>query len=201
MPPMTAHGPMTELEWSLVQAAAADDRDAVTRITAQIDALEYARRARLTSRTALGDAALWYAAAGQPVFPCQVGGKAPLTPHGFADASTDPDRIRAWWGAVPGANIGLRTGVLFDVVDIDAPLGLIRFYERHMDPGDSPPVRAISLTPHGRHLYFDADPTQRNRAGLLPGVDVRATGGYVIAPPSRTPAGDYRWVAGREWTP
>lgn len=199
--PMTAHGPMTDLEWSLVQAATRDDHDAVTRITAQLDALEYARRARLTSPTALADAALWYAAAGQPVFPCQPGGKAPLTRHGFTDATTDPGQIRAWWREAPQANLGLPTGVLFDVVDIDTPLGLVRFYERHMDPGDSPPVRAIALTPRGRHLYFDADPEQRNRAGLLPGVDVRATGGYVVAPPSRTAAGDYRWIPGREWTP
>jgi len=192
---------MTDLEWSLVEAARRDDQDAVGRITAQLDAIEYAHRARLTSPTALCDAALWYAHQGQPVFPCHVLGKAPLTRHGLNDATTDPQQIRAWWRAAPQANVGLPTGHLFDVVDIDNPLGLIRFYERHMDPGDSPPVRAIALTPRGRHLYFDADPDARNRAGLLPGVDVRALGGYVVAPPSRTQDGAYRWVAGKEWRP
>lgn len=192
---------LTELERELVEAAARDDQAAVERLTAQIDALEYARHARLESPTALVEAALWYAAHGQPVFPCRPEGKAPLTRHGFTDATTDPAVIRAWWKAAPLANIGLPTGVLFDVIDIDRPEGLVRFYEKHMDPGDSPPVRAISLTPHGRHLFFDAQPEARNKAGLLPGVDVRALGGYVVAPPSRTPDGMYRWVPGREWRP
>jgi len=192
---------MSDTEWELLDAAERDDQDAVKRLTAQLDALEYAHRARLTGPTALLDAALWYAHHRQPVFPCHPDGKAPLTRHGFTDATTDPDRIRAWWAAAPGANVGLPTGVLFDVIDIDTPEGLVRFYERHMDPGDSPPVRAICTTPHGRHLYFDPNPERRNRAGLLPGVDVRAVGGYVIAPPSRTPDGLYRWVPGREWHP
>lgn len=199
--PLTTYGPMSDLEWALAQAAARDDQEEVTRLTAQLDALEYARRARLNSPTALGDAALWYAAAGQPVFPCHTHGKAPLTRHGLNDASTDLAKIRAWWTAAPQANIGLATGHLLDVIDLDTPTGLIRFYEKHIDPGDSPPVVAIALTPHGRHLFFEANPERRNRAGLYPGVDVRARGGYVIAPPSRTPDGMYRWVAGREWRP
>lgn len=198
---MTAEMTEAELERELVDAATRDDQAAVGRILAQLDALEYARRARLTSATALADAALWYAAAGQPVFPCHPGGKAPLTRHGLKDASADPATIRAWWAAAPQANIGLPTGIRYDVVDIDTAAGLIKFYERHMDPGNSPPVRAIALTPHGRHLFFDARPEARNKAGLLPGVDVRALGGYVVAPPSRTPDGRYRWVPGRELKP
>lgn len=192
---------LTELERELIAAAQRDDQAAVARITAQLDALEYAHRARLDSPTALAESALWYAHHGQPVFPCQPEGKAPLTRHGLNDASTDPERIRAWWAAAPQANIGLPTGHLVDVVDIDTPAGLIRFYEKFMDPGDSPPVLAIALTPHGRHLFFAAQPEARNRTGIVPGVDVRAMGGYVIAPPSRTADGLYRWIPGREWTP
>lgn len=192
---------LSDLERELIEAARWNDDAAVARITAQLDALEYAHRSRLTAPTALRDAALWYAHHGQPVFPCQPGGKAPMTKHGLNDASTDPERIRAWWAAAPQANIGLPTGHLFDVVDIDTPAGLIKFYEKFMDPGDSPPVRAIALTPHGRHLFFDAQPQARNRTGIVRGVDVRALGGYVVAPPSRTESGFYRWVPGREWTP
>ena len=39
--------------------------------------------------------------------------------HGLHDTTTDLDLIRAWWTANPRANIGLRTGLSFDVIDLD----------------------------------------------------------------------------------
>ena len=49
--------------------------------------------------------ALAYAAAGVPMFPCVPGGKVPLTSNGFLDATTDVDRVRAWWTQHPQANV------------------------------------------------------------------------------------------------
>lgn len=43
----------------------------------------------------LGDAAMEYATRGWPVFPLQVRGKAPLTAHGFRDASREQAQVRA----------------------------------------------------------------------------------------------------------
>lgn len=67
------------------------------------------------------DAALDYAARSWPVFPCEPRGKRPLgrlVPHGLKEATTDPAVINGWWAKEPEANIGLRTGVSFDVLDI-----------------------------------------------------------------------------------
>jgi hypothetical protein len=58
--------------------------------------------------------ALWYAGGGIHVFP--VNGKAPLTPHGFHDATTDKTQIETWWDRFPGAGIGTPD---FDAVDVD----------------------------------------------------------------------------------
>ena len=52
----------------------------------------------------------------------------------------------------------------------------------------------------GRHLYFcyPGFPLN-NRTGIAPGLDIRADGGYVVAPPSIHPSGRaYVWVNGRE---
>ena len=70
------------------------------------------------------NAALDYAAQGWPVFPCQPRGKAPLTTHGFKDASTEPegDSTRGGTrGRTPTVGIAVPAGYI--VVDIDGPNG------------------------------------------------------------------------------
>jgi len=66
--------------------------------------------------------ALLYAGWGLPVFPCEAGGKRPLTAEGFLEATTDEARIRGWWSRWPNANVaiptGERSGLL--VLDVDA---------------------------------------------------------------------------------
>ncbi|MGI5215345.1 bifunctional DNA primase/polymerase [Plantactinospora sp. CA-290183] len=157
-------------------------------------------------------AALEYAAAGVPVLPlhaptatgcdcgrpdCDRPGKHPrwhrtLLRHGLHDATTRPDRIRQWWARWPGANLGLRTGIRFDVCDIDGRAGLAALRDRLGDrPVPGPVVRTGS---GGWHVYLAPTGTG-NRAGLLPGVDWRGVGGYVVVPPSRHASGaHYRWV-------
>ena len=51
--------------------------------------------------------ALAYAQAGWPVLPVALEVKAPLTRHGFYDASTDPEIVARWWNEWPRARIGL----------------------------------------------------------------------------------------------
>nr|MDT0657159.1 bifunctional DNA primase/polymerase [Micromonospora sp. DSM 115978] len=128
---------------------------------------------------------------------CDSPGKHPhwhriLLPHGLRDATTRPDLIMQWWARWPGANIGLRTGERFDVCDIDSRDGLAAMRELFGGrPVGGPLVRTGS---GGWHLYLR--PTGAgNRAALLPGVDWRGAGGYVVAPPSRHVSGNhYRWI-------
>ena len=83
-------------------------------------------------------AALRYAELGYPVFPCVPGGKAPLTEHGFHDATVDPEQIERWWTQHPSANIGIPTEGLV-VIDIDG--------DGNLWPGD--PERGASLAQTG----------------------------------------------------
>ena len=57
---------------------------------------------------------------------CGQAGKHPLgslVPHGVKDATCNRARVLAWWTRHPQANIGLATGHLFDVLDVDGPAG------------------------------------------------------------------------------
>lgn len=187
---------LTPTEQALVDAAARDDQGEVQRLTDIIDVEEAVRQARLNAPDALLNAALWYASQGVAVFPCRPGGKAPLTSHGFKDATTDLEQVRAWWTATPDANIGLPTGLRFDVFDVDGPEGTIALGEVK-DAGGMPEVLAWVQTPRGFHYYVTPS-GHGNTTNLLAKVDHRGAGGYVVAPPSRTADGTYRWVRGHE---
>lgn len=138
----------------------------------------------------LGGAALWYGAQGHLVFPLRATTKVPATAHGFKDSSMDADTIRAWWTENPAYNIGLTTGHLFDVIDVDGPEGIRNVAD--MAP-KIPPIIGIVATPRGYHLYIK--PTgDRCATAIVPGIDYRGIGGYVVAPPSTVNGVTYRWL-------
>ena len=156
------------------------------------------------------DAALAYARHGIPVLPvhspaadgscscerpgCERPGKHPRLRHGLTDASVDPRRIEMWWQRWPAANVGLRTGVLMDVADIDSPGGWHGL--RHLLGGAMPAGPQVRTGGGGWHFWF-RPLGYGNRVRLLPGVDWRGAGGYVIAPPSRhVERTTYYWVVG-----
>jgi hypothetical protein len=184
-------------------------------LPAQLAALEHddeQRRARLTAPDALANAATWYAEHGWPVFPLKPTGKTPLTRNGFKDATVDLEQIRAWWTATPQANIGTPTGLRFDVIDVDGPDGYLSLADMwHIGcPPDccadtvclpdrtvilGHPVLAMAYTGGGGRHILIAPTGQGNGARLVPGIDVRGAGGYVVLPPSlHETGGRYDWI-------
>jgi hypothetical protein len=142
-------------------------------------------------------AALVLAGAGIPVFPCVAGGKRPLTPRGFLDATTDPGRIGAWWRARPDANIAVPTGAAsgLDVVDVDRRENGSGFavFAAAQGAGVGDRWAMVVATPSGgAHYYYPADPDrpQPSWAGGAAHVDFRGDGGYVVVPPSTGGAPD-----------
>jgi len=141
--------------------------------------------------------ALAYAWRGWPVFPCRPGRKEPDTPHGFKDATTDPGRITAWWTGVPGRNVAIATGAPGpDVVDVDVRPGGSGYpaYRRLQQAGLLESSLAIVATPSGGlHAYYTGT---SQASGRLPGhhLDFKATGGYILAPPSTVGGRPYRQV-------
>jgi Bifunctional DNA primase/polymerase, N-terminal len=156
--------------------------------------------------TALLEAALRYASAGWPVFPCNPDGtpapdeKAPLTRHGFKDASTDPPLIRGWWTRWPDANVAIATGLPGpDVLDVDkhddgdgfAAFG--RLKRAGLLTGAGALVRTRS---GGLHAYYTGTSQPSARLPALH-LDFKAAGGYVIAPPSRVLGRGYELLGHR----
>ena len=134
------------------------------------------------------------------MLPCKPLDKAPhgwLVPHGLKDASSDPDVVRRWWRKVPAANIGLIAGLAFDVLDIDGDAGVAALCEAI--PAGAPTINGPTATSgRGRHVYL-APTGLGNRVAVVPHVDFRGIGGYIIAPPSIHPSGAiYSWDRGTE---
>ena len=160
--------------------------------------------------------AQWYANKGWKVFPCHSmkgekcscgksdcasPGKHPLTVHGVKDATTDIEQIKAWWEEWPTANVAIATGRESGlvVVDIDPKNdGESTFEELIEANGELPDTPMVLTGGGGRHYYFahpHKDKDCRNNP-LGPGVDIRADGGYVIAPKSNHKSGrKYEWEA------
>lgn len=114
-------------------------------------------------------------------------GKHPYTTHGVKDATNDVDVVKRLFGGRDDLNIAVATGkpsgvFVFDI-DVDGAA----------DGLDLPETYTVT-TGRGKHLYFNmpADGMDvRNRTGILPGIDIRGTGGYAILPPSRHLSGAY----------
>jgi hypothetical protein len=184
---------MTDAEAELRAAIDAGDRAEIERLGAIVDSLDV----KPEPAPLLGSA-LWYAEQGLHVFPLQPGTKIPFKgSHGCKDATTNPEQIRAWWARTPDANLAIATGFLVDVVDIDGPTGQrerIAHWDDIFAKVDADNLGKV-LTPRrgGMHIYVPAT-GDGNATGIVTSVDYRGVGGYVVAPPSRTEQGSYRWL-------
>jgi hypothetical protein len=156
---------------------------------------------------------LYHARHGQPIFPCHwVGedgicscgeagckspGKHPLVSNGFYTASTDQEQIRAWHEKGPLANWALRTGKII-VIDIDprnnGDVSWDGLRTDHPEPLETIRVKSGG---GGTHYWFaSADGMViDSKEGVWLGMDVKAAGGYVLIPPSKTKV-EYRFEIG-----
>jgi hypothetical protein len=124
---------------------------------------------------------------------CPSPGKHPRTPHGLNDATSDPVIVAKWWRRWSNANIGLRTGIGFDVLDLDGDDGLAWLAEMEAIHGPLPAGLRAKTGRGGLHIFLKR--TGHGNAAHIDGrkVDFRGTGGYVVVAPSVTVA-PYEWI-------
>lgn len=146
-----------------------------------------------------------YADAGLSVFPLRERDKRPATANGFKDATTDKTQIERWWKENPNYNIGIATGSPSGglvVVDVDedkekGKTGLSSIQNWMKKNGQIPKTVEVVTGRGGLHAYYFCEKQLSNRTNVLDSVDIRADGGYVVAPPSIHPNGNsYRFADG-----
>lgn len=131
--------------------------------------------------------ALHYAKKGYYVFPLAPNSKMPLIPkerggRGCHDATKDLTQIEAWWNIEPAANIGIATGhdglLVIDVDPRKTSEWLKSLNSLHL-----PETLTIRTPSGGFHHYLYAELSKAITIGvnLLPGIDWRCNGGYVVA--------------------
>jgi Bifunctional DNA primase/polymerase, N-terminal/AAA domain len=131
---------------------------------------------------------------------CGSPGKHPRTPNGVKAATRSLETLRSWLTQFPDANWAVATGDPSGiwVLDID----------KHKHDGQAsldawlseshaimPKTRVVATGGGGWHYYFAGEDGLGNRTNLLPGVDVRSTGGYVLLPGSNHLSGGTYSVA------
>lgn len=157
------------------------------------------------------EAASGYRDRGWSVIPAHPSTKAPLL-HSwrvYQQHAPAAAQLRAWWSRWPGASVGVVTGVVSGLVvlDVDPRNGSDESLRRLVADHGALPETAVAQTGGGGvHLYFahpgDRRVPCRTHAGGYHGLDLKADGGFVIAPPSKHRSGGrYLWVARRPLAP
>lgn len=183
-----------ELVTDMLAAAQCGDQPEADRIGELVDRMQAALLARLHAPGSLASSAAWYAAQGVDIFPVRPRDKVPMPGLRWREeATTRPGNIAAWWRRWPDANIGMPTGLRWDVIDIDGSAGYQSFGLLR-EQGRIPARLGRSTTPRGGMHVYIAPTGDGNAAGFQPGLDYRGLGGYVLLPPSIGANGEpYLW--------
>lgn len=132
---------------------------------------------------------------------CRNAGKHPLIKWKDLSVVT-VDTVKEWFTKWSSANIAVITGNGLLVVDIDAKSGgLESLALLEAKYGPLPKSVRVLTGGGGLHIYFIYNAMLhkiKSLTGLLKGVDIRADGGIIIAPPSNHISGkQYEWFDGK----
>lgn len=133
-----------------------------------------------------------YLEKGLSVIPIAPRGKNPLVRwEKFQNAKAGMEDVEQWFSRWPDMNVGIVTGKISGLVvfDIDPRHGgKIEDFRKYG-------TLECKTGGNGAHFYFKCPQFPvKSMAGILPGVDIRADGGLVVAPPSIHNSGNrYTW--------
>lgn len=133
-------------------------------------------------------AAMQYHSLGLSIIPC-MGDSGKISCVKWAEYQDCLPTYRAitqWQKQFPAANIGLLTGPISNLTVVDIDTGKPEIIRKMIERFGDTPIK-IKTPRGGMHLYYKfKNETCHTAIDGLP-VDIRAAGGYVIAPPSINP--------------
>jgi len=138
--------------------------------------------------------ALSYLERGLSIFPLARNTKIP--PSGFLwrnDNTRDFTKANLWFGGTSASNIAIATGDGLLVIDVDGDTGIGSWINLCLQHDYVPETYTVKTPNGGYHYYFEIPKglKYKTHTGFLDHVDVRADGGYVVAPPSKLETGQY----------
>lgn len=127
--------------------------------------------------------ALRYAQAGLSVIPIKPRSKLPLINwEEYKSRRATAKEIESWFERWPDANLAIVTGKVSGIVVVDVDT------HKGGKTDGLPQTGTIVQTGSGGYHYFYTYPSGSdhipNKVNALPGVDIRADGGYVVSAPS-----------------
>lgn len=142
------------------------------------------------------DWARYYVGKGLSVIPLKVTDKTPAvkTWKEYQNTIASDETLQKWFGDGKHHNIGIITGSIsgLAVVDYDSKEALEFRKKKNLL---KTPLVKTNKGYHGYYAYPEGGARNFQKRDDLPGIDLRAEGGYVVAPPSVHPSGHkYYWL-------
>lgn len=135
---------------------------------------------------------------------CSAPGKHPRTFNGVKAATDSPEQIRSWfsqwedvnWAGATGTPSGQFVVDLDDKPNANGPKNMAQWIkDRKIQTFETRVVRTGGGGLHYVYKMPDDGKPIKNRTGMLPAVDVRGDGGYVMLPGSNHKSGGFYEVA------
>jgi len=108
----------------------------------------------------------------------------------YQQEKANKQTICDWWKKSPNANIAIVTGKISNLAVVDVDKGA------NINNLTLPPTAMVQTGGEGWHHYYKYPANKKiaSKIAILPKIDIKADGGYVIAPPSIHASGKiYRW--------
>ena len=141
-----------------------------------------------------------YINCGFAIIPLAPGEKVPAIQGGLTNWSDNPQDAMSYWSIRPRANIAIVCGepsgnlVAIDLDCHGGPDGRETLRAWEAEHGKLPETVSVITGSGGKHLLYRVNRSFKKFENPQIGVDIRAEGSYVVAPPSIHPNGEaYEW--------